>query len=168
MVDLINKYLEQLEKMSNIDIDTLLNKSLSLYYDDNLIDMYHHKKKSLCIALFFKDIDFVMSLKSLKLGKKTCSIFGCYSKKKDIDIDELISKYFYNNKIPNFIDEILYLYRKNDDINIDEIKKNNRIEDLFLLKKYINNVDYSDRLLNMTIEDKINLIKKIFLNIEII
>jgi len=165
MVDLINKYLEQLEKMSNIDIDTLLNKSLSLYYDDNLIDMYHHKKKSLCIALFFKDIDFVLSL---KLGKKTCSIFGCYSKKKDIDIDELISKYFYNNKIPNFIDEILYLYRKNDDINIDEIKKNNRIEDLSLLKKYINNVDYSDRLINMTIEDKINLIKKIFLDIEII
>ena len=75
MVDLINKYLEQIEKMSNIDIDTLLNKSLSLYYDDNLIDMYHHKKKSLCIALFFKDIDFVLSL---KLGKKTCSIFDCY------------------------------------------------------------------------------------------
>jgi len=165
MVDLINKYLEQIEKMSNIDIDTLLNKSLSLYYDDNLIDMYHHKKKSLCIALFFKDIDFVLSL---KLGKKTCSIFDCYSKKKDIDIDELISKYFYNNKIPNFIDEILYLYRKNDDINIDEIKKNNRIEDLSLLKKYINNVDYSDRLINMTIEDKINLIKKIFLDIKII
>lgn len=152
-------YLTNLKKLEEYDINSLLNKSLTLYYDENLADIIPYIRKCLCVTIFFKYIDKIIL-------PKTNSCF-CF-RKNDTNIDNLISDYFYKNKIPKFIDEILYLYRNKDNINIDKIKINNRHNDLSILNKYINNDIYSDKLMNMAIEDKINLIKKIISEIIII
>ena len=163
MIDLYLTKLDKIDKIHNYDIDTLLNKTLTLYYDDNLAEMYPHKKKSMSIALFFKDINKIIIPET-----NTISCCSCFRKKNKINLDNVITDYFYKNKIPIIIDELLRLYRNKDNINIDELKKNTRYDDLFLLEKYINNNIYSDKLIHMTIEDKINLIKKIISEIIII
>lgn len=161
MADLYLTKLKKLQKIEEYDINSLLNKSLTLYYDDKLADIIPYIKKCLCIVIFFKYIDKIFYVNS-----KTNSWF-CI-RKNITNTEKLISDYFYKNKIPKFIDEILYLYRNKDNINIDKIKINNRHNDLSILNKYINNDIYSDKIINMTIEDKINLIKKIISEIIII
>ena len=172
MADIIDLYISKISIIKdidiNIDIDILLNKTLTIYYDENLADIYPHKKKSLCIAYFFKYIDNVIDNKILQ-KHTTCF---CFRKNKhtkiDTKIDTKISKYFYNHKIPVFVDELLQLYRNKDKLNIDEIKQNNRHDDLFLLLNYENTDIFSDKIMIMTQKNKIVIIKNILLDIIII
>jgi len=83
-------------------------------------------------------------------------------------IENIINSYIYTYKLPIFIDEILQLYRNKNTLEIDEIKKNQRSYDLFLLLKYIGNHNKCDKIKDMSRDDKLNLIKKIIQDIIII
>ena len=39
------------------ELDELLNSALNMYFDDDLQDMFQHKRKSYVIALFLRDIE---------------------------------------------------------------------------------------------------------------
>jgi hypothetical protein len=150
-----------------IELDELLDNSLNLYFDDTLQDMYPHKKKSYTLAIFLRDIDSILQKQNNK-----SHIFCCFPKKNKslslLEINLMVHEFIYTYKLPIFIDEILQLYRNKNTLEIDEIKKNQRSYDLFLLLKYIGNHDKCDKIKDMSRDDKLNLIKKIIQDIIII
>lgn len=147
------------------DFESRINIALNLYFDIELNDVYHHKKKCMCIALLLKDIECIICKPKIKKNN-----FLCFSKQKlkkisENDKDKIISKYLYDNKFPSYIDELLQLYRKRNIIKIDEMRLHSRCNDLFVLLKY-NNIINNQQLMNMTYDDKINLIRQILSDIE--
>jgi CTP synthase (UTP-ammonia lyase) len=138
--------------------------------------MYLYKKKSYVIAIFLRDIDKVLQ----KEQKQKSCLFCCIKENKIIKmmrVNLLVKTFLYKHKIPNFIDELLQIYRNRNNLTIDQLKKNYRYNDLFMILKYIDNYDNydknnklenNDRLREMTQENKLNIIKKIIKDIEII
>jgi hypothetical protein len=112
--NIIKLYMEYKKNHVDYDLEDVMKKALSIYYDKDLDDMYIHKKKCIVIAMFLKDIHIL-----LKPAKKK-SLFCC--KKERIDIDEKIFYYFYKNKIPIFIKDLLYIYRNRVMINMINIR----------------------------------------------
>jgi hypothetical protein len=110
--------------------------------------------------MFLKDIHVLLK------PKKNKSIFCC--KKEKIDINEKISDYFYKNKIPNFINDLLYLHRNRVNMKIEDLTNNIRKDDLLLFLKYEKYNNYIETINNMDFQQKIDLIKNIITDIEII
>lgn len=163
--DIINLYCHN---KSSDELDELLNSSLNMYFDDDLQDMYPHKKKSYIIALFLRDIEII-----LQNQQKKSSLFSCFHKKKKkpisiSQIDLLVHEFIYMHRLPIFIHEILHLYRNRNILTIDKIKESYRSEDLFLFQKYIGNQNICDKVKDLSRDDKLNLIKKIIIDIEVI
>jgi len=143
--NIIKLYMDYKKKYIDYDLEDVMNKALSIYYDKELDELYIHKKKSIVIAMFMKDIHII-----LKPVKKKF-LFCC---KKEIDIDKKISEYFYKNKIPIFINELLYIYRY-------KLSNHLRKDDILIFLKYEQNNNYINLINNMNFEQKIDLIKKI-------
>ena len=158
--NIIKSYLEYKQKHPDYDLEDIMNKALSLYYDRDLDDMILYIKKSIVIAIFLKDIHIILK----PITKK--SLF-CNTKNK-INIDEMIFEYFYKNKIPIFIKDLLYLYRNRLNMTIEEISNNIRKDELLIFLKYEQNNNYIETINLMNFEQKIDLIKKIITDIEII
>lgn len=150
--DIIKLYINYKKNHIEYDLEDIMNKALSIYYDKELDELYIHKKKSIVIAMFMKDIHILLKLNSKK------SIFCC---KKKINIDDKISEYFYKHKIPIFINEILYIYRYRVNMKIEELSNHARKDDLLIFLKYEQNNNYIDLINNMTFEQKVNLMIKI-------
>lgn len=155
--NIIRLYMDYKKNHIDYDLEDVMNKALSIYYDRELDDMYIHKKKSIVMAMFFKDIHIILQ----PVKKK--SLFCC--KKEKIDIDEKIFEYFYKNKIPIFINELLYIYRNRVIMNIEEISNHLRKNDIIIFLKYEQNNNYIDLINNMNYEQKIDLIKKIIVDV---
>ncbi len=147
------------------DIENLVNCALSLYYDDTLNEMYPYVKKSLTVTLFLKDIETILSIQQKKKKKS----WMCFSNKKQNiyeKMDEYIYDFIYKNKLPTIIYNILILYRKRNVLSLDEIKLNPKSQDLFLILKYEQQNILSDKIQTMSYDEKINLLKKIIIDIK--
>jgi hypothetical protein len=163
-----NKNIIDLYKYSinnnNYNIDDILNKSLQIYYDDSLNDLYLHKKKSYVIASFLRNIDIIL----YDLDDNNKKDNDNDNDKKDNDKkDNEIRIYLNKMRISIFIIEIIELYRHKNLIDMDKLKENIRYNDLLLLLKY-DNVDINQNILAMTREEKFNLIQKLINDIVII
>ena len=78
--NIIKLYLDYKNNHTEYDLEDVLNKALSIHYDRDLDDLYIHKKKSIVIAMFLKDIHILLKT------RKNKSIFCC--KKEKIDFEE--------------------------------------------------------------------------------
>lgn len=58
--NIIRLYMDYKKNHIDYDLEDVMNKALSIYYDRELDDMYIHKKKSIVIAMFFKDIHIIL------------------------------------------------------------------------------------------------------------
>ena len=130
-------------------------------------NIYLYKKKSYVITLFIKNIETII-LKKQQYKKCLC-FFQKKQYIKSEQIDLIISKFIYKNKLPIFIDEILKIYRYREDLTYDQIIQSQRADDLFLLLKYEqSNIKNCDKLNALSFDDKLNLIKKIICDIQMI
>ena len=161
---IIQLYINYKKNNPDYDLDSLLNKTLYMYYDKSLDNLYKYIKKCLIVVLFLKDLDIILEKKSTKSSKSSKN--NCFSKKNKKSFDLIINEFIKNNKLNNFIGDILKLYYKRNIINIEDIKKNVHSEYLFLIIKYENNNTYTNDIINMDIDDKLKLINNIITDIE--
>jgi hypothetical protein len=161
--NIIDLYKDAININDYYNIDYILNKSLQIYYDDSLNDLYIHKKKSYVIASFLRNIDVIL------YNSDDHKIDEIDNDKKNNDKkNNEIRIYLNKMRIPIFIIEIIELYRHIDLINIDKLKENIRYNDLLLLLKYDNTININQNILAMTREDKFDLIQKLINDIVII
>jgi hypothetical protein len=170
--NIIKIYLDYKKDNLEYNLDNLLNKVIYMFYDKSLDNLYGHIKKCLVITLFLKDLDIILQSynknKQNKIKKKFCCCTGKNHTKNNISVDLQITKFIKENKLSNFIDDVLKLYRQRNILNIEEIKKNNRSEYLFILIKYDNNNIYTNDIINIYTNDKLKIINNIIKDIEII
>lgn len=158
--NIIDLYKSSININDYYNIDDILNKSLQIYYDDSLNDLYIHKKKSYVIASFLRDIHIILYNFNNDIDEIDNNI--------DNQIDNSIRIYLNKMRIPIFIIELIELYRHKNLIDIDKLKENIRYDDLLLLLKYDNTINISKNILAMTREDKFDLIQKLINDIVII